>query len=187
MANNQQPQSETTSHHCTDVAEFLRILIEPGDVFELRALKCPDKPGGIYVSTAAGWFNDVKRAAIGVEHLESMRPPAVYVTLNPVEPALLARATNRIGHKASSATNDTDIVRRRWLFIDIDARRPAGVSSTDGELSEACKLSDTLHTAMSANGWPRPLQGMSGNGRYLLWRIELPNDERLRGPRLGQS
>ncbi len=161
---------------CTDVAKFLQLMHQVGDVFEVRSLKCPDKPGGTYVSTAAGWFNNIKRAAIGVEYIESMRPPACYVTLNPVEPALLARAANRVAHQVKSTTADADIVRRRWLFIDIDARRPAGVSSTDCELAEAGKLSDTLRAAMSANGWPEPLQGMTGNGRYLLWRIDLPND-----------
>lgn len=178
MSDHSTTPSNKDANHCTDVAEFLQILIEPVSVFEVRAIKCPDKPGGTYVSTVAGWFNDIKRAALGVEYTESMRPPACYVTLNPVEPALLARAANRVAHNVKSTTTDADIVRRRWLFIDIDSRRPAGVSSTDGELREASKLSDTLQAAMSANGWPEPLQGMSGNGRYLLWRIELPNDEK---------
>lgn len=170
------PSNKDTSH-CTDVAEFLRILIEPENVFEVRSIRCPEKPGGTFVSTAAGWFNDIEPAAIGVEHIEARRPPACYVTLNPVRLALLARGLNRVTHNVKSTTSDDDIVRRRWLFVDIDARRPAGVSSTDCELLKASELSDTLLAAMSTNGWPEPLEGMSGNGRYLLWRIDLPNDE----------
>lgn len=177
MSNHSTTPSNILHTHCTDVAEFLQLLTVPGNVFEVRSIKCPEKPGGTFVSTAAGYYNDGKQAAIGIEYLESLRPPAVYMTLNPVDPALLARAVNRIGHKATSTTADADIVRRRCLFIDIDARRPAGVSSTDGELAEASKVSDTIRQAMRANMWPEPLQGMSGNGRYLLWRIDLPNDE----------
>ena len=104
MSDHSTTPSNKDASHCNDVGEFLRILIEPGSVFEVRSIKCPDKPGGTYVSTASGWFNDTQRAALGVEHLEAMRPPAVYVTINPVMPALLARAANRIGHQAKSTT-----------------------------------------------------------------------------------
>ncbi len=164
-------------NHCTDFAEFLQILTVPGNVFEVRSIKCPEKPGGTFVSTASGYFNDVKIAASNIGYLESLCPPAIYLTMNQVKPALFARAINRINHKASSTTTDSDIVRRWWLFVDMDPKRPAGVSSTDCELLEASKVSDTIRQAMRASMWPEPLQGMSGNGRYLLWRIDLPNDE----------
>lgn len=176
MSEASQPPSENTVEHCTDLAEYLRILHEPGVVFEVRIIDCPDRPGGSWKSTAAGWFMDADKAAREVERIEKLQPPAVYVSLNPVNPVLLGRSMNRIGAKAKATTKDDDIRRRRWLFIDIDAKRPAGISSTDTELAEAVALSDAIQAAMVADGWPEPLVGMSGNGRYLLWRIDLPND-----------
>ena len=177
MSDHSTTPGNTESAYCNNVAEFLQLLIEPGNVFEVRSINCPERLGGTFVSTAAGYFNDAKSASLAIENLESLRPPAVYVTLNPVQPALMARAANRIGHKAKSTTTDADIIRRLWILVDMDALRPAGISSTDGELAEACKLSDTLLAALRSLGWPEPLRGMSGNGCYLLYRIDLPNDE----------
>jgi replicative DNA helicase len=177
MASDQLPPSDSNNNHCTDPEAFLRILHEPGAAFEVRSINCPERAGGSFVSTVAGWFNDPSTAAQAIDRVEALKPPAVYVTLNPVEPALLARSVNRLAHKAKSTTKDEDILRRRWLFVDIDARRPAGVSSTDGELAEALAVAESIRAAMITDGWPEPLQGMSGNGAYLLWRVDLPNDD----------
>ncbi len=177
MTNKLQSPSELSSDHSTDVAEFLRILHASGDVYEVRSMKCPERVEGSFYSTAAGWFNTADMAAQAIECIERLKPPAVYVTLNPCKPALLARAANRIQHKVISTTSDVDILRRRSLFIDIDAKRPAGISSTEAELYEAELVSNAIMTALRAEGWPEPLQGMSGNGRYLLYRVDLPNDD----------
>ncbi len=177
MASDQQPPRESSTDHCTDVAAFLRILHEPGEVFEVRVINCPERVGGSYTSTAAGCFNDASKAAQAIEQIEKLKPPAVYVTLNQCDPALLARGVNRLAAKAKATTTDANIIRRRWLFIDIDTKRPAGVSSTDAELADAVAVSDAIESAMQADKWPEPLRGMSGNGRYLLWRIDLPNDD----------
>ncbi|HZP26102.1 MAG TPA: hypothetical protein VFB90_03545, partial [Dehalococcoidia bacterium] len=54
----------------------------------------------------------------------------IYFTLNPVNPALLARANCRILPKAEKTTADEDIRGYRWLLIDIDSQRPSGIGST---------------------------------------------------------
>jgi Protein of unknown function (DUF3987) len=180
MANNQQPPSESSTHHCTDAAAFLKILHEHRDVFELRIINCPERIGGKYPSTVAGYFNNAEAAAQAILEIEKRRPPAIYVTLNQCDPTLLARGMNRLIYKAQAATSDADILRRRWLFVDIDPKRPTGVSSTDAELANAVAVSDAIESALIVDGWPEPLRGMSGNGRYLLWRIDLPNDQESR-------
>lgn len=163
--------------HCTAVEAFLRILHRSGDVFEVRSIDCPERAGGSYVSTNAGWFSDPAKAAKEIERIEKLKPPAVYVTVHPVEPALLGRSANRCKPKAKHTTKDSDVVRRRWLFVDIDPKRPAGVSSTESERAEALRVAKAIRSELIDAGWPEPLRGMSGNGIYLLWRIDLPNDE----------
>src|SRR5918995_6642705 len=66
------------------IQKVLNVLFEPGDVIELRSLNTRQ---GIM----SGYFNDVEKHADEAAKL-SGTVPAVYVTLNPVDPALLARA-----------------------------------------------------------------------------------------------
>lgn len=176
MQDNHHPQgSKQYDNFSTDVERFLSIL-HPDGQFEIRSPKCPDRAGVKYVSTASGYFHDRAAAAREVLRLEALKPPAVYVTVNPVVDALLARAVNRID-RSKPTSSKGDVFRRRWLFIDIDSRRPSGVSATDAELAEADKVSDAIVEGLARDGWPEPLQGMSGNGRYLFYRIDLPNDQ----------
>jgi replicative DNA helicase len=175
--NSHQSPPELIQNNCTDTTGFLELLHKPGSVFEIRSIDCPDRVGGSFKATASGYFDDPIKAADVVGKLESRKPPAVYVTLNPVDPALIARANNRMIHRAKSTTQDAEIVRRRWLFIDIDSKRPAGISATDSEVQAAIDLAGLIRDELRSIGWPDPIAGMSGNGGYLLYRVDLPNDD----------
>ena len=82
----------------------------------------------------------------------------------------------RLG-KTDSTTSDADILRRRWLPIDIDPLRPSGVSSTDEEHGLALAKADEVARWMAGLGFPEPIRADSGNGAHLLYRIDLPNDD----------
>ena len=82
----------------------------------------------------------------------------------------------RLGKK-DSTTSDADILRRRWLPIDIDPLRPSGVSSTDEEHGLALAKADEVARWIAGLGFPEPVRADSGNGAHLLYRIDLPNDE----------
>ena len=96
----------------TDVAAALRCLIEPGTVFEIRI----PEPTNAY-GTQSGYFDDFAAAAKAATTW-SGKCSAVYITPNPVAPALLARAHNRIKKlgKKDSTTADPDISVRRWML-----------------------------------------------------------------------
>src|SRR5262249_6979263 len=78
-------------------------------------------------------------------------------------------------------TSDGDILRRRWLPIDVDPVRdhPDGgkISSTDSEKAESLKTARKIRRDLRKLGWPEPVLMDSGNGHWLLFRIRLPNDE----------
>lgn len=164
----------------TDVGEFLALLHEQPSVFEVRIPHCPSKRGGTFKRTASGYFNQHEIAAMRVAEFAAFEPPAIYVTINPVVSDLLARANNRIEFDAKSTTNDEGVVRRRWLLVDIDPSRFSNVSATAGEMQAALDLGRDILAALTQLGWPAPLYAMSGNGCYLLYRIDLPNDEDAR-------
>ena len=76
----------------------------------------------------------------------------------------------------------SDIARRRWLFIDIDPRKASGfekASATDAEKTGARTVAERVRGFLVTRKppWPRPVLVDSGNGFYLLYRIDLPNDE----------
>lgn len=175
--NNYQSPPKVEQAYCTDIGLFLQTIHRPDDVFEVRSPDCPDRKNGTFKSTASGYFDDPSLAVAAVEKLDSLGSPAVYLTLNPVDPKLIARANNRIVFKAKSTTADSEIVHRRWIVIDIDSKRPAGISATDSEVAAALDLADSIRDQLQSIGWPDPVEGMSGNGGYLIYRVDLPNDD----------
>ena len=165
-------------HATNEVRRFLALLYEPGDVLEVRAPKCRERPGSSFAATVSGYFNDQDAAAEAIAKLDaSGLAPGVYVTLNPVRPDLLARAANRLRPKASETTADVDVPRRRWLLVDVDPVRPAGVSATDDELALAERRAADIHAHLAGLAWPEPVVCMSGNGYHLLYRVDLPGDD----------
>lgn len=164
----------------SEIIRFLNLLVQPGDVFEVRAPKCLERRGATYSSTVSGYFThaSIESAAGLIAELdESALAPGVYVTLNPVRPDLLARAANRLKRRAPETTADGDIVVRRWLLVDVDPVRPSGVSATDEELELARQRASAIYVFLSTLGWTEPIVAMSGNGYHLLYRIDLPVDE----------
>ncbi len=164
----------------SEVARFLYLLTQPGEVFEVRAPKCLERRGATYTSTVSGYFThaSIETAASLIAELdESGLAPGVYVTLNPVRSDLLARAANRLKRRAPETTADGDIVARRWLLVDVDPVRPSGVSATDEELELARQRATAIFVFLSTLGWPEPIVAMSGNGFHLLYRIDLPVDD----------
>ena len=145
----------------------------PGQVVEVRALT--DQ------YTHSGYFSDPAALVRAVEPLDADNSiHGIYVTLNEVNPALLSRRANRIKMrlgKKDSTTSDVDILRRRWLPIDIDPLRPSGVSSTDEEHELALAKAEEVARWIVGLGFPDPVRADSGNGAHLLYRIDLPNDE----------
>ncbi len=140
----------------------------PG-VHELRAL-------GTGRGTVSGYFDNptvFARAASQVDGLAT----GVYVTLNACKPELLARATNVAKPFAKLTTADADITCRRWLPIDFDPVRPAGISSTAAERLAALGRAKECRAWLAAQGWPEPILTDSGNGAHLLYAVDLPNDK----------
>jgi hypothetical protein len=102
---------------------------------------------------------------------------AVYITLNPVDPQLLGRFHNRIEDFAATTTTDQQIVKRRWLLIDLDPTRPTNTSATDPQLEAAHVKAQAIYKFQKALGWSEPVVAKSGNGYHLLYAIDLPNDD----------
>ena len=156
----------------------LQLLVPAGGVFEVRALG--DR-------TASGYFDadHLEQAAKAIEALDAAGTySGIYVTLNPVNPALLSRRSNRIETRLGlkeATTADADIIRRQWFPVDIDPKRPSGIGSSDAEHAAALEVAGNVAGFLSEFfGFPAPVRADSGNGGHLLYRIDLPNDDESR-------
>ena len=162
-------------HDPKAIAEAIRLIVGPGQVTELRALEATTAADK-YPHTAAGYFDDADKLAAAVGVIVAAK--GIYFIPNQVNPALLARANNRL-RKApkGESTQDTDILRRRWLLIDVDALRPSGISATDAEHEAAIDHVRGIFAFLRDEAWPDPIAADSGNGAHLLYRIDLLADD----------
>ena len=162
----------------SDVQEIQRaisILFDSQSLVELRVLKAFD--GLKSQGTVSGYFDGEHHGEL-VEAAAywSGKAPAVYVTLNPVLPDLLARSKNRARAWMQATTRDNEVTQRRWLLIDFDPKRPSGISAVDAEHEAALDRARKCREWLREQGWPDPILADSGNGAHLLYRIDLPND-----------
>jgi hypothetical protein len=160
-----------------EIKRALTLLTEPGQVVELRSLNV-STPAYRAPHTVSGYFTDWNLLADAAANV-GQYAPGVYITLNPVNPALKARAYNRVKAvgKNDLTTGDADVVKRLRLLVDIDAKRPAGVSSTDAEHTAALVKAVVVCDWLKSIGWPAPMRADSGNGGHLVYAVDLPADD----------
>jgi hypothetical protein len=151
-----------------EVLRACQLIMAPGDVHELRIPKAGRE------GTISGYFDSAEQMAEAVRKLDG-KYRGIYMTLNPCRRELLARACNRSIPHAEITTSDPDILCRRWLLIDCDPKRPAGISSTDAEHGRAITTACGIWDDLRGEGWPDPVVADSGNGAHLLYRINAAN------------
>ncbi|MDD5698895.1 MAG: AAA family ATPase, partial [Victivallaceae bacterium] len=166
-------------NNCNDINTILNLVFSPGDVFEVRCLYATS-PGARYQHIESGYFTfeNIPKVAEELARIDAL---GVYFTPNPVHPDLLARSANRFqAAKRNAATTDADILRRRWLLIDCDPKRPSGISASEAEHDAALYKAIEVSEKLKSQGWPEPVMLDSGNGAQLMYRIDLPaNDDGL--------
>lgn len=155
---------------CAMVRRAIQLFVAPGSVLELRVPRTPHR------GTVSGYFDNIDLLAQSAARM-SGEAEGVYITLNPVNRQLLARASNRLVDFAGHTTSDRDVVRRHWFLLDFDPVRPAGISSTDSEHESALERAKECRDWLRGRGWPEPVLADSGNGAHLDYRVDLPNDD----------
>lgn len=161
----------------TQIFYALSKWFQPGDVFEIRVLDAVTR-AYYRPHIESGYFDYDHISAIpgALAHISTAK--GVYVTINPVKPELLNRAVNRVRPAGREPTTaDSDIIQRRWLLIDCDAKRASGIPSSDTEHTLAMQKAEEIKNGFASMGWPQPVVTDSGNGAQLMYRIDLPTDD----------
>lgn len=150
----------------SEVRKTFETLIESGVFTEVRLLNT--KQG-----TLSGYYNDVDKL---IEHIQRYdRQYNIYITMNALSEGIKARGKNHLKSYAKNTTSDKEIRCRRWILIDLDPERPAGISSTEQELKLSEELGRKIQGYLTDCGFPEPVTALSGNGFHLLYPVELPN------------
>jgi hypothetical protein len=96
------------------IRQALGLLVLPGGVVEIRALDVPAGRGKPV--TVAGYFTDLDKAAQAAVQLDKSKPAGVYLLLNEINSALLARSPNGLTRPAKLTTSDGDV--RQTCFVN---------------------------------------------------------------------
>lgn len=155
--------------------ETFHHFVKPGEVVEVRIPKARGKSpawGNEWSrGTVSGYFDDHEAFVKAVQLADKVTHDGIYFTLQVIDPRLIGRAFNRL-KVTDLTTSDKNVKAYRWLPVDLDPVRPAGIASSDKELSGALKLRETVAEWVVSNmDFPRPIKAMSGNGGHLLFRL----------------
>ena len=169
-----------TNPERVDRAEILRhlaLIASPGQVLEVRAVGATSDRDYRQPHIIAGYFDDHDKLATAVANYIT-RAEGIYVTLNEINPALLARAYNRLvdrleahdGRRGCACAGASST----WTWIRCGPPRSVRPMPSIPWRSPGPGRSATYLQELGA---PAPLLADSGNGGHALWRIDLPADD----------
>ena len=143
------------------------MLKKPEDVIEVRCITSR--------SNYSGYFKNVDNI---IKELPRYSNGNVYFVLNKISDGCYSREQHEtFVEKAKNTTSDGDISLREWLLIDVDPKRPSGVSSTNEEKNNAKLVINNVFSFLRDIGFAEPIVCDSGNGFHLLYKISLENTE----------
>ena len=150
-----------------EIKKAIRILKPDNELFEVRLI------AGTMVRS--GYFNDAETLLSQLRE-QNLANTSVYITLQRLHKGCEARLQYgrflETGKLKLPTTSDHDITAYEWLPIDLDPVRPAGISSTKAEMTEAYALRVQIAAYMEAQGYKQHITACSGNGYHLLYRID---------------
>ena len=128
----------------------------------------------------SGYFKDVERIINAVMPFDKYPHAQIYFTLNCINEACYGRVQKDkiIAVNREPTTGDADIVGRTHVLIDLDPKRPAGVSSSKDELEYAHRKAVDVFRFLLAQGFNEPIICKSGNGYHVVIPCKIAaNDE----------
>lgn len=153
-----------------ECTKAIKVLGADKRAVEIRVIKT--KKG-----TVSGYYDDSEKLLRDIFKYDGVNN--IFFTLNKFSEDLLARGKDRLIEYASHTTSDSEITRREFLLIDVDPKRPAGVSSTDEELQSSEAVLREIVSYLRSEGFPEPVIACSGNGYHALYKLDLPNTKEI--------
>jgi len=157
--------------------DVFEIFVKKKEIVEVRILKVRGQSpvwNGFARGTVSGYFDNFEAFKNAVTRAIKNQQANIYFTLQVIDPRLIGRAYNKLV-ATDLTTSDNDVLFYRWIPIDLDVKRPSGISATDSELKEAIEIRGVIcEWIVDAIKYPEPITAISGNGAHIL--IKLPKD-----------
>ena len=152
----------------SEVYKWFDILKNNNELVEIRLIGT-NKNG-------SGYFTDAKTI------IEAIKPYTdsynCYFTLNSINPACYGREQrDKIVLRPKNTTQDSEIISRNYVLIDLDPKRPSGVCSTREESMRAYEKGKEVTKFLMDNGFYEPLVVFSSSGIHLYIKCALINNE----------
>lgn len=135
-------------------------------------------------TTFSGYFTNVETLIANIKPLLAEQSEQyygtiqAYFTLNDINADLYSREQrDKFVKKPKSTTTDTDITRRRFVMIDLDPNRAAGISASNEEFEKAHLKCVEIYRYLMQQGFNEPIITQSGNGWHCYLPCNMPNDE----------
>ena len=135
-------------------------------------------------STYSGYFTDIDtlitalRPYLDYNNDRYYGSLQAYFTLNDIDDDLYGREQHdKFVKKPKITTTDSNVIRRRFVMIDLDACRVAGVSSNDEELEKSHLKAVAIYRYLIQEGFKEPIITTSGNGYHCYVTCDMPNDD----------
>lgn len=142
-------------------------VFKPEGVIEVRSMSG---------KTFSGYYKDRSKL---IDALRENDDKTWYFVFNDIDDACYSREQcERVAmlSKTSKTTSDKEITKLRWILIDADPVRPAGVSSTNEEKSRAKDTIGKVYNYLRSMGFSEPVVCDSGNGYHLLYKVNLDTE-----------
>ncbi len=177
------PSDHGTLATRAEIERNVRLFHGGSSTLHLIALQC--RRPGLHVPYQFGGYFDGHHLPVMAQAAIDLSPisKGVYFALNPVHDDCLGKRCNRVDRLGKNESiKESEIIRRRWMYIDFDPIHPAGISgiaATDDERRYAFIAATQGAANLADAGWPHPIVGDTGNGFHLYYKIDLPVESKL--------
>jgi len=127
----------------------------------------------------SGYFNNVESVINAIKPYSEMDDEQIYFVLNKIDNACYGRQqSEKLVKSPKITTNDNDIVKRSFVFVDFDPVRKSGTNASNDEFELAHKKAQDVFRFLREKGFSDPIISKSGNGFHLTFKVDMPNDEK---------
>lgn len=157
------------------IRRWWEVFKDGNELVEIRIL-------GSTRENYSGYYKNIDKLVADVSLFGENTESQIYWTLNSIDDGCYGRVqSEHLVKSPKTTTTDSNIIRRKWVLIDLDPVRVAGVNANEEEFERAHKKAGEVFRYLISNGFHKPVVCKSGNGWHLLLKVDLPNDDETTG------